>query len=176
VRTFFQKEQKATVAAEDTIQLVTFRVGGQDCGLAINSVAEVVRPLRITPLPRMPQFIEGVINLRGTIIPVVDLRKRFVVDAAGSDERRARMLITKGAIPEKGERELLALVVDGADEVIPIARKDIAPPPEAATGTQADFIGGVGKAGDRLIIILDIQRILSRQERTDLAEAHHAEP
>jgi purine-binding chemotaxis protein CheW len=177
MKNLFQKDKKAIAVVDDLVQLVTFRVGAEDYGLDINAITEVVRPLRITPLPRMPLFIEGVINLRGTIIPVVDLRKRFVLASARGDSRKIRMLITKGAVPDagKGGKELLGLVVDGVDEVIHVPKKDIAPPPEAATGKQAGFIGGMGKVGDRLIIILDIMKILSTQERSDLAEAQHAE-
>lgn len=177
MRSLFQKgNNRAVEAVEDVLQLVTFRVGEQECGLDITSVSEVIRPLKITPLPRMPRFIEGVINLRGIIIPVVDLRKRFVVGNPGADTRKVRMMITRGAIRETGGGDLLALIVDGADEVITVPKKDIAPPPEAARGAQTDFIGGVGKTEDRLIIILDIAKVLSRQERNDLAEANHAEP
>lgn len=177
MKSLFQKEKKQETAAEDALQLVTFRVGTENYGLDINDISEVVRPLKITPLPRMPLFIEGVINLRGAIIPVVDLRKRFALARIDDDPRKVRMVITKGGGPAKaaGGRELLALVVDGVDEVLHVRKQEIAPSPEAATGEQADFIAGVGKVGDRLIIILDLMKILSRQERKDLAEARHAE-
>jgi len=170
------KDRKA-LAADDTVQLVTFQVGTGEYGLDINVITEVIRPIKITPLPRMPKFIEGVINLRGVIIPIVDLRKRFALSEVRNDLRKMRMLITKGAVNSaaREEAKLLGLVVDGVQEVLHVPKNDIAPSPEAATGEQADFITGMGKVGDRLIILLDITRILSQQERSALAEAGNAE-
>jgi purine-binding chemotaxis protein CheW len=162
-----------TVTVEDTVQLVTFQVGGEEYGLDIRSITEVVRPLKITPLPRMPQFIEGVINLRGVIIPVVDLRKRFAISRVAENPKKMRMLIARGAVPgvSGAGRDLLGLIVDSVQEVLHIPQRDIQPTPEAATGEHAGFISGMGKVGDRLIILFDITRILSQQERSALAEA-----
>ena len=165
--------EKKAVVAEESVQLVTFQVGAEEYGLDIRSIAEVVRPLRITVLPRMPEFIEGVVNLRGAIIPVVDLRKRFGLEAASGPAKKVRMLITRGAVRGTGG-DLLGLVVDGVREVLHIPRQQIDPAPAAARGLQADFIGGVGKAGGRLVILVDITKILSRQEREALAEAGNA--
>ncbi len=169
------KDKKAVVV-DDAVQLVTFQVGPGECGLDINSITEVIRPLKVTPLPRMPEFIEGVINLRGVIIPIVDLRKRFAFAEIRNDPKKMRMLITKGAVHPSARdgTGLLGLVVDGVQEVLLVPKKDIDPAPEAATGEQADFIIGMGKVGDRLIILLDITKILSQQERSELAEAGHA--
>jgi purine-binding chemotaxis protein CheW len=171
------KDKKA-VAADDIVQLVTFQVGAEEYGLDICSITEAIRPLKITPLPRMPEFIEGVINLRGVIIPVVDLRKRFALAGIHDDPRRMRMLITRGAVQASAgdQRGLLGLVVDAVQEVIHVPKKNIEPAPQAATGEKADFLAGMGKVGDRLIILLDITRILSQQERSALAEAEHASP
>jgi purine-binding chemotaxis protein CheW len=166
------KEKKPEVA-EDAMQIVTFQVGGEEYGLDIRSITEVIRPLKITPLPRMPEFIEGVINLRGVIIPVVDLRKRFSPGKAVQQLKTVRIMIVRGAVPnEAGDgKELLGLLVDSVKEVLSILQKDIEPPPAAATGQNAEFISGMGKVGERLVIFLDITRILSRQERSALAEA-----
>ena len=166
--------REKTIAADDTMQLVTFQVGVEEFGLDIRAIAEVIRPLKITTLPRMPQFVEGVVNLRGAIIPIVDLRKRFGLEGAVGTEKKMRMLITRGAVRGSGSGGFLGLVVDGVREVLHIPRRQIAPTPEAATGVQADFIAGMGKVGDRLVILIDITRILSRQERAALAEAGDA--
>lgn len=170
--------KKTTSAAAEARQYVTFRVGGEEYGLDIGNIAEVIRPLKITPLPRMPEFVEGVINLRGTIIPVVDLRKRFGVAGAAAGGRTIRMMITKGAFPESGgrKRALLALVVDSVQEVLHLAAEQIDAAPPAATGRNADFIAGVGKLADRLIILIHLARVLSQQERAALAEAGHVHP
>jgi len=169
-------KDKKTVTADEVMQIVTFQVGGEEYGLDIRFITEVVRPLKITTLPRMPEFVEGVINLRGVIIPIVDLRKRFALAKISDNHRTMRMMITRGAVPgaSGAGRELLGLVVDRVDEVIHVPKHDIEPAPEAATGDQVDFITGMGKVGDRLIIMLDITRILSQQERSALAEAGNA--
>ncbi len=172
------RKAKKILVEDETLQLVTFHVGTEEYGLEINSITEIVRPHKITPLPRMPKFIEGVINLRGTIIPIVDLRKRFALATISDNPRKMRMMITRGAVHSTAGngRELLGLVVDGVSEVLHIFKKDIEPAPEAATGAGAEFITGMGKVADRLIILLDITRILSQQERAALAEAGNAEP
>lgn len=172
------KKEKKTAVADDTVQLVTFLVGAEEYGLDINAITEVVRPLKITPLPRMPEFIEGVVNLRGIIIPVVDLRKRFGLAAGEDNPKKMRMLITRGAVhgPSKQSAGLLGLVVDGVQEVLYIPQTDVDRAPEAARGQQAEFIRGVAKASGKLVIVIDIKAILSRQERAALAEAGDAEP
>lgn len=168
--------KKSPAPQAEVRQFVVFRVGNEEYGLDIAAVVEVVRPLRITALPRMPEFVEGVVNLRGTIIPAVDLRKRFAVGIAPGRERTTRMIITKGALHERSARGrgLLALVVDAADEVVAIEQDRIDRTPEAATGAQAGFLAGVGKLDDRLIILIDLSRILSREERSALAEVKDA--
>lgn len=168
---------KKTAAAEEIAQIVTFHVGQEEYGLDIGAITEAIRPLPITPLPRMPQFIEGVINLRGIIIPVVDLRKRFGLAEVRNNPRKMRMIIIRGALHGiDGPQRLLALVVDSVREVLHIPLRQIEPAPAAATGAQAGFIGGVAKAMDRLIILVDITRILSGEERTALAEAGNVHP
>jgi purine-binding chemotaxis protein CheW len=170
-------EKKAAVTADATIEFVTFQVGGEEYGVDIRCIAEVVRPLKITPLPRMPEFIEGVVNLRGVIIPIVDLRKRFAISQIVDNPKKMRILITKGAIPgvsEAAPEALLGLVVDSVQEVLHISGNDIEPAPEAARGQHAGFITSMGKVGDRLIIIINITKILSQQERSALAEAGNA--
>ena len=169
------KEKKDAVV-DDRVQLVTFKVGGEEYGVDIHLITEVVRPLKITPLPRMPEFVEGVVNLRGVIIPIVDLRKRFALSRIADDPRKMRMLITRGAMAgaSGAPPPLLGLVVDGVQEVLYLPGKEIEPAPEAVKGQFAGFITGMGKVGDRLIILIDITKILSQQERSALAEAGHA--
>jgi purine-binding chemotaxis protein CheW len=170
-----EKRNYKPVVVEETMQLVTFQVGTEEYGLDIDSITEVVRPLKITPLPKMPAFVEGVINLRGVIIPVVDLRNRFELKTVVNDARRMRMIVTRGAVSgAAGAAGLLGLVVDSVEEVIHVPKKDIDPAPPAARGRNAEFITGMAKLGDRLIIVLEITKILNQQERTALAEAGDA--
>lgn len=165
-------------SAGESQQVVTFSVGDEEFGLDIGVITEAVRPLPITALPHMPPFIEGVINLREMIIPVVDLRKRFGLPGGRSEPRKVRMIITRGAFPSaaRGDRSLLGLVVDSVREVIHIPRSSIEPAPAAATGRGAGFIAGVARSTGRLIILLDIVKILSGEERTALAEASDVHP
>jgi len=170
-------KDRKTAVTEEIAQIVTFHVGQEEFGLDIGAITEAIRPLPITPLPRMPQFVEGVINLRGIIIPVVDLRKRFGLTEIRNNPRKMRMIIIRGALHGTGgPQKLLALVVDSVREVLHIPLRQIEPAPAAATGEQAGFIGGVAKAMDRLIIIIDITKILSGEERTALAEAGNVHP
>jgi len=172
------RQARSTAVAEETLQIVTFQVGTEEFGLDIGVITEAIRPLRVTPLPRMPQFIEGVINLRGMIIPVVDLRRRFGLTDIQNNPRKMRMIITRGALHDAGggPQHLLGLIVDAVGEVLHVLPSQIAPAPEAATGDQAGFLAGVAKLADRLVILLDIARILSGDERAALAEAGNVEP
>lgn len=157
---------------EAALQLVTFRIGAEEYGVEIPAVSEVIRPIKITPLPRMPQFIEGVINLRGSIIPVVDLRKRFSVEPTGTP-RTVRILIIRGAVTNNLQ-DLLGIIVDSVRDVYSFPARDISAPPDAAVGPNAELIRGIGKTPERLVILLEITKILSQQERTELAEVQIA--
>jgi len=168
--------EKKAVVVEDTVQMVTFQVGAEEYGLDITSITEVIRPLKITPLPRMPEFVEGVINLRGAIIPIVDLRKRFALPANTENRKTVRMMIIRGAIygASGTGKEPLGLVVDSVQEVLHVPKKNIDQTPQAARGEHSTFVAGMGKVGERLIILIDITRILSQEERSALVEAKHA--
>ncbi|MFA5073632.1 MAG: chemotaxis protein CheW [Nitrospirota bacterium] len=171
-----KKENKPTLH-DPVIQIVVFSIGDEEYGFDITLISEVIRPIKITRLPRMPQFIEGVINFRGAIIPVVDLRKRFELSWTMQNPRTMRMVITRGAIPgtEFGSgKDLLALIVDSAHEVLNLSSRDIEMAPKAATGQYAELITGMGKTGSRLVILLDVTRILSKQEGRELIEAGNA--
>jgi len=172
------KKDKTSKVTEATAQIVTFQVGQEEFGLDISIITEALRPLKITPLPHMPRFIEGMINLRGTLIPVVDLRKRFGLTNIQNDPRKMRMIIARGALHggTGKAQDLLGLVVDAVREVMYVPVRDIGPAPEAATSAQAGFIAGVAKVMDRLVIILDIGRVLSGEERAALAEAGDVHP
>ncbi len=164
---------RAQTPAAATAQIVTFRVGAESFGLDIASITEVIRPLPVTSLPHMPRFVKGVISLRGVIIPVVDLRERFALTDVRNGSRTMRMIITRGALPQRGSGalRLLGLIVDSVQEVLDVPAASIGPAPEGATGERAAFISGVARVADRLIILLDMGKILSGQERAVLTEA-----
>jgi purine-binding chemotaxis protein CheW len=148
-------------------QLVGFRIGEETYGVQIGSVREIVRVPEITAVPNAPDLIEGVINLRGKIIPVMDLRKRFGSAAIQSDKKN-RILVVEL------ENRLLGLIVSSASEVLKIPPSEIEPPGAVFAEGESSYVTGVGKLKGRLVILLDIARLLRQPEYKKLEEA--AEP
>jgi purine-binding chemotaxis protein CheW len=147
---------------EDLAQLAAFRIGGEEYAIDIMRIKEIIQPLRITKVPKAPPFIEGVVELRGAILPVVDLRKRFDIVPTGNP-RVAKYIIVSM------EGRVLGLVVDAVSEVLRVLRKDVKPPPELSfAGSSPSFFTGVCHIGDRIIMVLDLDQILTRQEKIDL--------
>jgi purine-binding chemotaxis protein CheW len=142
-------------------QLICFRMGGEEFGLSITRVREIVRPLRIARVPRAPSFVEGVINLRGAILPVIDLRVRFGLPRE-ADERRARFLVV-GIGPS-----LAVFVVDEVTAVIRAPREAVLPAPSIVRGIDASYLLGVLPLGDRLVMLLHPERVLSAAETAEL--------
>ena len=148
------------------VQLVTFMLGAEEYGVPISQIQEIDRLAKITKVPKAAEFIEGITNLRGEVIPVLDTRKRFELEVKPPDDRTRIIIVDLGGVKT-------GLVVDSVREVLNLARKDIAPPPEAiGSGIDQQFISGIGKvdAGKRMIVLLDVERILSRQEQAHLSE------
>lgn len=151
-------------------QLISFVVAGETFGVDVLSVQEIIRPLKITELPHAPDFVEGIINLRGRVLPVVDLRIRF-----GDPER-----------PEGGERRILVVetasqtvgfITDAVREVQSVDLGRIEPAPELATGGDAEFVSGVAKQKEGpILILLDLEEVLSAGEVADLRELSEAQP
>jgi purine-binding chemotaxis protein CheW len=162
------KTRKAGVDARELseVQLVTFMLGAEEFGIPISQIQEIDRLGKVTKVPNAAQFIEGITNLRGEVIPVLDTRKRFELDVKPADDRTRIIIVDLGGIKT-------GLVVDSVREVLNLARKDIAPPPEAiGSAIDQQFISGIGKvdAGKRMIVLLDVEKILSRQEQAHLSE------
>lgn len=139
------------------IQLVVFRLGKELYGVNISSVQEIVRVPGVTQVPDAPAFLEGVINLRGRIVPVIDLRKRLGLAAAEKD-KASRVLVT-----EK-EGKVVGLLVDAASEVLRITSEEVEAPPEMISAIGVEYITGVAKVEERLIILLDLKKILSVED------------
>lgn len=152
---------------EKDLQVVGFRIGNETYGVRIGSVREIVRVPEITSVPNAPDIIEGVINLRGKIIPVMDLRKRFGTSRPDADKRN-RILVVEL------EQKLLGLIVSSASEVIKIPPSEIEPSGTVFADGESNYITGVGKLKGRLIILLDIAKLLRQPEFKKLEEA--AEP
>ena len=148
-------------------QVVGFRIGNETYGVRIGSVREIVRVPEITIVPNAPAAIEGVINLRGKIIPVMDLRKRFG-NVSVQPDKKNRILVVEL------ESRLLGLIVSSASEVLKIPPSEIEPPGTVFAEGESSYVTGVGKLRGRLIILLDIVRLLRQPEFKKCEEA--AEP
>ncbi|MFH1767835.1 MAG: chemotaxis protein CheW [Candidatus Omnitrophota bacterium] len=144
------------------IQFVVFKIGSEEFGVGINQVKEIVRLIPITPIPRAPHFIEGVVNLRGQILAVIDLAKRLSIQTSGRSER-TRIIVVEV------EDHTVGMIVDEVAEVLRLAVANIDQTPELITSeVQQKYLKGVGKLGDRLLILIDLARILSSQEVEDV--------
>jgi len=149
--------------------VVAFRVGPETFGLPIAAVREIVRIPQITAVPNAPHYIEGVINLRGKIIPVVDLRKRFGAGAVESSNRNRIVVVALG------DRSI-GLIVSSASEVLRIPPSEIEDPHNVFREGDLDYITGVGKLPGRLVILLDLQRILRPEEIHNFGGVGAVEP
>lgn len=157
------REEKTVQKQEE--QLVVFQLGNETYGVDIAIVREIIRMQSITPVPRTPDFVEGVINLRGKVIPVIDLHKRFELPC-GDETNDTRIIVV-----EVGEITV-GMIVDSVSEVLRIASESIDPPPHViSSGVNTAYLRGVGKLEDRLIILLDLQKILHKEEHKELEES-----
>lgn len=138
-------------------QVVAFRIGKELFGVYIYVVQEIVRAPEITPVPEMPSFVEGVINLRGKIVSIIDLSKRLKIER-GQRTKSCRILIIEV------ERKIVGLLVDAVTEILRLPPESIEPAPDIVTSVGTEYIMGVGKLPDRLIILLDLKNILRPDE------------
>lgn len=151
-------------------QLVVFELGNEHYGVDIGAVESIIKMQAITVVPKAPRFVEGVTNLRGSVLPVMDLRKRFNLDARNQenanktrDERRIVVISMDGA--------KVGMVVDAVSEVIRIPQETIEPAPPMVTTVHSAFITGIAKVGERLVILLDLGKVLSSAETAELLSA-----
>lgn len=146
------------------MEILAFSLLNEELGLDISCVREVLKPQEIHPLPKAPAFIEGVINLRGRIIAVIDLRKRFGIEAA-EDRPKMRIIICKIG------KFILGLIVDGVSEVVNLSEKDIQPTPEIVSmQIENSYVAGIARIGERVITILNLEEILTKEEITKLSK------
>ncbi len=155
-------QSQGTESASE-IQIVVFDLGDERYGLDIATVYEIIRHQPITAVPRSPAFVEGVINLRGRIIPVVDLRDRFGM-ADAPITKASRIVVCEAA----GTR--VGLTVDAVSEVLMVPGDAIEPTPEVAAGSDARALRGIARLGDRLVILLDLDGLFNGAERAALGE------
>ena len=140
----------------ETLQFVAFRIGTQQFAVEIHRVSEVITYCEITPIPGAPAFVEGMIDLRGHLLPVLDMRKRFGMTEI-QNTMQTRILILRV------NRQKIGLIVDEADQVYTIPVEKIQPPPDGA-----DYVLAVAKPQDVLVVVLDLERLLSGEEQISL--------
>jgi purine-binding chemotaxis protein CheW len=156
-------------AHEETLQYLTFTLGDEVFAMDIRSVREIIQHGAMTIVPLMPSFVRGVINLRGAVVPVIDLQSRFGRNSAQLGKKTCVIIFDVGAESDKVE---LGLLVDAVSEVIDISASQIEAPPQFGTTIQRDFIRGLGKVGSEFIVILEPERALNIDDMVGLAEQH----
>ena len=143
---------------------LTFRIASEDYGIAIANVTEIIGIQSITEIPEMADYIKGVINLRGKVIPVMDVRLRFKLPPREYDERTCIVVVDI-------DSTAVGLVVDEVSEVVDIPEGDVEPPPKTGKGNTSRYLKGMGKMGDAVKILLDVEKLLHDEELDQLATA-----
>lgn len=160
---------------DEIVQLCGFRIGDEEYALDIMRIKEIINPLQITRVPRAAAFIEGVVELRGTIFPVVDMRKRFDLPPLSAEQladhavKRARKYLI---VPIEGR--LVGMIVDRVSDVLRVSREAIRPPPLLTQNENARYFAGVCHHRGRILMVLDLDAILSTTERISLAGLNQA--
>ena len=149
---------------EDTLKdrYLIFRIGEEEYGIEIRFVTEIVSVQKITDVPDMPSFVKGVINLRGQVIPVVDVRVRFKIEERAYDDRTCTVIVDI-------DGTLVGLVVDTVREVLAIPEDCVSPPPAVNRGAGGRFIQGLGRSGEDVKILLDVNKLLYDEELEQLS-------
>lgn len=143
------------------LQLVTFKIADEEFGVEILAVQEIIRIMQITTVPRAPAFIEGVINLRGKVIPVIDMRKRFGLPVVERDSQ-TRIIVMEF------NQKIVGFLVDAVSEVLRIPADTVEAPPPVVAGIGSEYIKGVGKLNDRLLILMDLDSLLGKTDLTSI--------
>jgi purine-binding chemotaxis protein CheW len=148
--------------AADLLQLVVFELGGEEFGVEIMNVQEIIRMPEMTQIPQSPDFVEGVINLRGRIIVVVNLSKRFNLQSRVADESSRIIVVEIG-------NSVVGMIVDSVNEVLRIPISSVEPAPELVMSkVSRNYLKGVGKIDKRLLILLDLGRVLTVEEVSEI--------
>ena len=155
-------QPSSSTASDLSGRYLTFRLGNESYGIGVLAVQEIIRITSITPVPQLPAHLRGVINLRGRIVPVVDLRRRFGLPADTDGERACIVVVqirvtARGVIP-------MGLVVDAVEEVLTIAAGEIEPPPEFGCAVDISFLRGLARVRGAVKALLDIERVLTGEQ------------
>ncbi len=156
----------AADAAAEPVQYLTFMLAKEQFAIGILNIKEIIEYHGVTEVPMMPGCVRGVINLRGAVVPVMDLLARFGRPASEVTKRTCVVIVE---VESGGERQVIGLVVDAVNEVLDIAASDIEPAPSFGARIRAEFIQGVGKVRGKFVLLLDVDRALSLDEIAALA-------
>ncbi len=156
-------EKNLTNEHTDILQLVSFMIGNEEFGVDILKVQEINKLVQITKVPNAPHFVEGVINLRGRIIPIIDLRTRLGLPKKEYDKN------TRIIVIELNENTI-GFIVDAVNEVLRISGSIIEPPPQISKGINTEYITAVAKLEDRLLILLDLENLLTAEEKVQVLQ------
>ena len=166
------QKSDAVAAPQEEAQYLTFLLGGDMFAIGILHIKEIIEYGSLTTVPMMPEFIRGVINLRGAVVPVVDLSARFGRKPAEITRRTCIVIIEVETDEEKHD---IGVVVDAVSEVLEIPDAEIEPPPSFGTRIRADFINGMGKVKGKFVIILSVNNVLTLDDLVMLGQAGGAE-
>jgi len=147
----------------DVDQYLTFSLGQEEYGIEILKVQEIKGYSAITPIPNTPSHVKGVMNLRGTVVPVVDLRSKFAMESVAYNKFTVIIVVTVGS-------KIAGLVVDAVSDVLNIPASEIRPAPDFGSRTDTRFITGMANSGDKLAVLLDIDRLLGEEELAGSSE------
>ncbi len=158
-----------SVVTEQSQQYLTFTLGSELFAIGILAIKEIIEYSHLTRVPMMPDYLRGVINLRGAVVPVVDLSVRFGRDASSVTKRTCVVIIEIRL--DSGESHDIGIVVDSVDSVVDIPAADIEPPPPFGTQVTRDFIRGMGKVNGRFVILLEVRFVLGVDEMAALQDS-----
>ena len=159
------KQQNRDVVSKEG-KYLTFSLGAEQYGLEILKVREIIGYIDVTAVPQTPHHVKGVINLRGQVIPVIDLRAKFGMETAEVTEQSCIIVVE---IAQEGRKSSMGIIVDRVQEVLDIASGSIEEPPRFGASVNTDFILGMGKVGDAVKILLDIDKVLAGDHFDGLA-------
>ena len=157
----------AVVAPPEPLQYLTFMLGGEAFALGILAIKEIIEYGHLTEVPMMPASVRGVINLRGAVVPVVDLQARFGRLASAVTKRTCIVIVETG---DYDDGRVIGVVVDAVNEVLDLPASDIEPPPSFGSAIRSDFVCGMAKVRGKFVIVLDVANVLSIEDFSPMAE------
>jgi len=158
-------------AAQAVPRYLTFAIGPERCATDIGAIREIIEVPQLTPVPMVPAVVRGVMNLRGAVVPVIDLSARLGLGCTEIGRRSCVVIVELG---EGRGRQILGVLVDAVQEVLEVPAAEVEPVPELGTRIHPELIHGMAKIGDRLVTLLDLARVLAEAELTRMVAGHAA--